>query len=154
MTTEMDAATLAQKLIELEATVRVKDRMISELMREIAAGPTLTESMKALATMTMKQHATLQMVLKGWSNALIAHRLGISESTAKSLVRAIAAKLDVVTRTQVVLEAMDAFNDLSDEDYEMISGGLPKNWLERWPTPAGDPFAEALKPRTESQADC
>lgn len=85
--------------------------------------------------MTTKQHAALQMMLAGASNAEIAKRFGVTENTAKVYVRTVAAKYGVHTRTQIVLKARDQIESLSEDEYRVLSGGLPKDWHRKFKTP-------------------
>lgn len=88
-----------------------------------------------LPKMTTKQHAALQMLLGGASNADIADRFGVTDNTAKVYVRTIAAKLGVSTRSQIVIKAKPAFDAVTPEDYRILSGGLPKDWHQRFKKP-------------------
>jgi len=88
-----------------------------------------------LTRLTTKQHATLQMLLAGHRNREIAERFGVTENTAKVYVRAIAAKLGVTTRTQIVIRATPLLEAISDDDYRLMSGGLPKDWAENYAEP-------------------
>lgn len=92
-----------------------------------------------LARLTTKQHATLQMLLTGRRNREIAERFGVTENTAKVYVRAISSKLGCTTRTQIALIASPLMEALTDEDYRLISGGLPKDWEKNYAEP--DPYA-------------
>ena len=119
MTTQLDRIENAlNKLIRL---------MTSE--REIVEEKKLfSEVVIALRTMTLKQHAALQMLLAGASNEEIADRFGVSVNTAKVYVRSIAAKLGVNARTQIVIKAMPALDAMSDDEYVSLSKGLPRDW--------------------------
>lgn len=82
----------------------------------------------ALAKMTPKMHGALQIVLAGGSNADIAERFDVTESTAKVYVRSVALKLGVKTRSEIVGKAMKTFEQLTDQEYMEMSRGVPKNW--------------------------
>ena len=89
----------------------------------------------ALAKMTSKMHGALQCVLAGQSNADIAERFDVTESTAKVYVRSVAMKLGVKTRSEIVSKTMKTFEGLTDAEYLELSGGVPKTWGssgERW----------------------
>jgi len=61
------------------------------------ASPTETSNHQAqMPQLTTKQHAALQMLLRGADNAEIAERFNVSPNTAKIYVRGIAKKLGVV----------------------------------------------------------
>jgi DNA-binding NarL/FixJ family response regulator len=88
--------------------------------------------------LTTKQHAALQMLLHGKSNAEIAIRFGVTENTAKVYVRTIAKRYGVNNRSQLVAKTLRAFEDVSESAYRILSGGLPKNWDQEYMRP--DPF--------------
>jgi DNA-binding NarL/FixJ family response regulator len=57
-----------------------------------------------IATLTRQQLRVLQMVRQGMLNKQIAHELGVGETTIKAHVSEIMRKLNVVSRTQAVIE--------------------------------------------------
>jgi DNA-binding CsgD family transcriptional regulator len=81
-----------------------------------------------LPTLTTKQHAALQMLLRGASNAEIAERFGVTVNTAKVYVRSLFAKFGVHNRASVVVVAKARFDATNPEEYMRWSGGLPKTW--------------------------
>lgn len=97
--------------------------------------------------LTTKQHAALQMLLRGADNAEIAERFNVSPNTAKIYVRGIAKKLGVSTRAQIVVRLLDVFNDLDDNSYRAMTGGLPKDWDATYVHP--DPFARLYRVERE-----
>lgn len=125
-----EIAALRRDLERLAMRLDSQERMISALMaggNVIAGGQT-----GLLPKLTTKQHVTLQMLLAGKSNAEIAARLGITENGAKVHVRLICKKAGVNTRSQIVMKAYDEFREVGEGPYEIVSGGLPKTWSERW----------------------
>jgi DNA-binding CsgD family transcriptional regulator len=100
-----------------------------------------------LARLTTKQHATFQMLLGGASNKDIAARFGVTENTAKVYVRSIAAKVKVKTRSEIVMRLWSAFRNVDDESYRMMSGGLPKEWNQKFEYP--DQFADLYRKDTD-----
>ena len=101
-----------------------------------------------LHNFTRRQHAVLQMVCRGASNAQIGERLGVTENTAKVHVRTIAKKLKVNTRPQIILCVIDAMKDIAEDSYQVMSGGLPKDWDKNY-KPDGDPFDHLLRDEGE-----
>ena len=93
--------------------------------------------------LTTKQHAALQMLLRGADNNEIAMRFDVSPNTSKVYVRGVAKKLGVQTRAQIVVKLLDTFNALDDNSYRMLTGGLPKDWDANFEEP--DPFAPLYK---------
>ena len=91
-----------------------------------------------LSKLTTKQHATLQMLMAGWSNAEIGERMKVSANTVKGNVKSIANHCGVKTRMQILLTLEKEFEAVSEEDYIRMSNGLPKDWHENYVDP--DPF--------------
>jgi DNA-binding NarL/FixJ family response regulator len=69
-----------------------------------------------VASLTRQQLRVLQMVRQGMLNKQIAHELGVGETTIKAHVSEIMRKLNVVSRTQAVIE-------VARLDYDAILGG-------------------------------
>ena len=97
---------------------------------------------------TTKQHAALQMLLRGADNNEIAERFNVSPNTSKVYVRGVAKKLDVQTRAQIVVKMLDTFTAMDDNSYRMLTGGLPKDWDENYEEP--DPFANLYRVERET----
>lgn len=95
------------------------------------AGGRATPVMEGLPHMTTKQHATLQLVMRGFSNGEIAHVLGVTDNTAKVHVRTLARKMGVRSRTEIGLRGQQGISELDEREYERMSGGLPKTWGDR-----------------------
>tara|TARA_B100000965_G_scaffold73774_1_gene58222 strand:- start:222 stop:677 length:456 start_codon:yes stop_codon:yes gene_type:complete len=100
-----------------------------------------------LPDMTSKQHASMQMLLRGADNNEIGERFNVSANTAKVYVRSIAKKLGVTSRAQIVVKLLDLFNEVEDNAYRIMSGGLPKDWDETYKFP--DPFAKLYRVERE-----
>lgn len=56
---------------------------------------------------TGRQAEVVHLLMEGLSNKAIAHRLGITESTVKNHIRAIMARMGVISRIQVVLTLLE-----------------------------------------------
>jgi len=82
----------------------------------------------AMRGLSIKQHATLQMIVRGASNQEIAERFGVSVNTAKVYLRSIAKRLGVTLRTQIAVKVLPVLRALSDEEYMAMARGLPKDW--------------------------
>ena len=67
-------------------------------------GPSATDD-PALQSLTARETKTLQLMARGWSNAEIADHLYISETTVKTHVTRILAKLGARDRVQAVVVA-------------------------------------------------
>lgn len=121
---------IAQALVRIETKL---DVIIEAMLGRIGTARDARvvvsqDDVKLLQSMTTKQHATAQMLLRGATNAEIADRLGVTENTAKVHVRLLARKLKVRTRGQIMTRLMPVFEGVGDEEYKGLSGGLPKDW--------------------------
>ncbi len=88
--------------------------------------------LEVMKGMSMKQHAALQMVVRGASNQEIADRFGVSVNTAKVYLRSLAKRLGVTLRTQIAVKVLPVLRALSDEEYRALARGLPKDWDENY----------------------
>jgi DNA-binding NarL/FixJ family response regulator len=104
----------------------VRPAQLSEAIRVIASGDALlapsvtrrlldriasgldTRTPVALEQLTEREREILQLVAEGLSNAEIAERLVVGESTVKTHVSAVLRKLQVRDRVQLVIAAYDA----------------------------------------------
>tara|TARA_R100000329_G_scaffold15456_7_gene16019 strand:- start:4197 stop:4655 length:459 start_codon:yes stop_codon:yes gene_type:complete len=122
------------------------DQILAHLMGakvasgEVAISPVQPSAPQhlVLSKLTTKQHATLQMLMAGWSNAEIGERMKVSANTVKGNVKSIANHCGVKTRMQILLTLEKEFEAVSEEDYIRMSNGLPKDWHENYVDP--DPF--------------
>jgi DNA-binding NarL/FixJ family response regulator len=71
-----------------------------------------------VASLTPQQLRVLQMIRQGKLNKQIAHELDVGETTVKAHVSEILRKLNVASRTQVVIE-------VSKIDFDSVLGQLP-----------------------------
>jgi DNA-binding NarL/FixJ family response regulator len=85
----------------------VEPRMTKRLLEEFARRPATPDRDRLFAELTEREHDVLLEVARGASNAEIAERLYISETTVKTHVNHILAKLNVRDRIQVVVLAYD-----------------------------------------------
>ena len=84
---------------------------------------------KDLVPYTPKQHAVLQMIVKGVSTAGMAEALCVTESTVKVHLRSIMQKKDVRTRAGLAMWYSDVMKICDEETYKHRAG-LPKDWYE------------------------
>ena len=114
----VDRTTLANGLSEvLSGSVFVP----AELAQALTAPPGLSETdaiADRVAELTPAQMRVLQLLRHGHLNKQIAHELGVSETTVKAHVSEILRKLNVVSRTQAVIETAQL-------DFETILGSEP-----------------------------
>lgn len=112
----VDKSTLAKALSEvLSGSVFVPDDLAQSLSGRCAA-PGTSDIATRLAELTPAQMRVLQLIRHGRLNKQIAHELGVSETTVKAHVSEILRKLNVVSRTQAVIETAQL-------DFETILGG-------------------------------
>lgn len=123
---------------EPELGVRPRSRVELDLPRmrqEVEAGSAFKRDpgvMHALSTMSVKQHAVSQMIIRGASNQEIARRFGVSDNTAKVYLRSLAKKLGVRMRTQIAFKLLPVLQDMGAREYKNIAKGLPKDWDETY----------------------
>ena len=93
----------------------------------VAVGRGTADLVARLASLTPQQMRVLQMLRQGMLNKQIAHELDVGETTIKAHVSEILRKLDVVSRTQAVIEVsridFDQFTDLASPIAESSHGG-------------------------------
>jgi len=89
------------------------------------------QAFAVMTKMTPKQHAVMQMLLRGASNYEIAERFNVSENTVKIHVKAIMDKLGVRKRSLIVLNMRSSFNDIAEDQYIAMTT-LSKRWDLEW----------------------
>ena len=65
--------------------------------------------------------------------------MGVSINTAKVHVRGMFKKVGVNSRAQLIYRTSKEFEEIDDNGYMMMTGGLPKDWDANFVEP--DPFA-------------
>jgi DNA-binding NarL/FixJ family response regulator len=103
-----------EHLIGAVRTVAVGDALLApsitrRLVERYAQPPAATAGLpEALATLTPRETEVFKLVARGMSNAEIAESLVVGESTIKTHVAAILAKLDLRNRAQAVVLAYES----------------------------------------------
>lgn len=121
---EIENAALKAQLALLERTM--EKMMVANANKRFSAQ---SDSVAvALRQMTPKQHAAFQMVLRGASNNEIAQRFDVTPSTAKVYVKGIMDKMNVRNRPQLVSKAIGILEQIEEEEYFVMSGGVPIDW--------------------------
>ena len=100
-----------------------------------------------LRTLTIKQHAVSQLVIRGWKNKEIAEVMGVTDNTVKLHVAAVAKKVGVKTRGQVAVALTPLMGKIRDEEYQSLSGGIPLNWGDTVHVGMTDEFAPLYAPQ-------
>ncbi len=140
---------------KIKSDMKKLEKMVSELakshaellteMRALVSGVnSAIDEMGVLHKLTVKQHATLQMIINGASNRDIAEVFGVTENTAKVHVRSLAKKLGVTSRSQIVAKALRPMEQITDAGYMAASKGLPKNWATEFCGKEDDPYRSLL----------
>ncbi len=80
--------------------------------------PACNDIAKRVCNLSRSQMKVLQLVRQGLLNKQIAHELGVGETTVKAHVTAILRKLNVASRTQIVIETAHL-------DFDAIIKGTP-----------------------------
>lgn len=75
-----------------------------EVSRSVGAGGSKSSLAERIALLTPQQVRVLAMIRQGKLNKQIAHELQVGDSTVKAHVSEILRKLDVISRTQIVIE--------------------------------------------------
>ncbi len=109
------------------------DRMqgVYEALGSVAAGlpPRL---LGALHAMSPREHVAMQMVLEKRSNHEIAVCLELREPDAARIVSDVATHIGVNGRQGIRDRMIPAMEVISEEEYRKASGGLPKNWNDKY----------------------
>lgn len=119
---------LERENVVLRAQVETLERMLEKVVR---VSDMHNDAAAALRKMSMKQHAALQMLMRGASNQEIAERFGVTESTAKVYVRCIMGHVGARTRAQVVAKMLHVLEEIGEGEYFRIAG-IPKGWDMHW----------------------
>lgn len=122
---------MVEKIAKLEGRIEALERQMDRFVLGSGSHDVDNRSY-ILGKLTPKQHVSLQMLMKGCSNADIAKRFGVTENTAKVHVRGIAKKYGVSTRSQIVMAAFHEFDAINADQYKAVSNGLPKSWADEW----------------------
>ncbi|MGW4485180.1 response regulator [Amycolatopsis sp. NPDC004368] len=100
-------------LVSAVHVVRRGDAMLSpaitrRLLGEFATGGAAERAKARLTALTSREREVAVAVAEGWSNAVIAGHLGVSEATVKVHLGRIMSKVEASNRTQVALLVHDA----------------------------------------------
>ncbi|MEW2503922.1 response regulator transcription factor [Amycolatopsis sp. NPDC047767] len=78
------------------------------LLGEFASGGAMETAKARLAALTSREREVAVAVAEGWSNAVIATKLGVSQATVKVHLGRIMSKVEAANRTQVAILVHDA----------------------------------------------
>ncbi|CAB5220401.1 Transcription regulator LuxR, C-terminal [uncultured Caudovirales phage] len=113
----------------LEERLAVLEQQMRMVLMTLGKEGADRDVVACFAKMTPRMHGALQCMLGGASNRDIAARFLIQETTAKVYVRAVAKKMGVKTRSEIVAKSLATFKAMSDGEYEKLSG-IGKTWFE------------------------
>lgn len=102
------------------------------------------ELLMPFRSMSPKQNAALQMILRGARNQEIAKRFKVTESTAKVYVAGIMRHVGASTRSEIVSKIKRAFDNANTKDYQGVAG-IPHDWDLTWPKHKGHAVLERRK---------
>lgn len=128
---------LKARVLRLEGALDLARQMVREERRH-GGEPGNPAIRKIISVLSTKQHATMQMLMSGKSNAEIGERLGAVENTVKVYVRGVLGRFGINRRTQLKDLIAGELELLDDEEYRLMSGGLPRNWDATFSEP--DPY--------------
>ena len=135
MTTDDELDIIEERLARVEGAIETILKLLAKPEPSAGFGPTAeyaaNESLIAVRRITLKQHATLQMLIEGFTDREIAERLCVHDSTIKMHVRALAKKMGVRGRHNIAALGQRIINSMSDDDYEQLAR-IPKNWSTTW----------------------
>lgn len=112
----VDKATLAAGISEVLSGSVFVPAELAQCLSERSIVAVSSNIADRVAQLTPAQMRVLQLLRNGRLNKQIAHELGVSETTVKAHVSEILRKLNVVSRTQAVIETAQL-------DFEAILGG-------------------------------
>jgi DNA-binding NarL/FixJ family response regulator len=92
-------------MVAPRVTRRLLDRFAGQL---VPAVPVVNSAAERLTLLTEREREVLLLVAQGWSNAEIAERLHVAETTIKTHVGRILGKLEVRDRVQAVVLAYES----------------------------------------------
>ena len=99
------AVACGNAVVAPRVTRRLLDRFAGQL---VPAVPVVHGAAERLATLTDREHEVLLLVAQGWSNVEIGERLHVAETTVKTHVGRILAKLELRDRVQAVVLAYES----------------------------------------------
>lgn len=82
-------------------------RLLDEFTQHLPSGDSSSDQARKLASLTEREREILVAIGKGWSNGEIATNFVLSESTVKTHVGRVLAKIEVRDRIQAVIFAYD-----------------------------------------------
>ena len=129
---ELEATKLA--LVKMTAERDALERVLMHHEARGAAEEPVGKGPHAITTLarfTLKQHAVLQMLLRGARNAEIAARLKVSESTVKTIVTGAMDKVGTNRRTHLASLMQPVMGAVNNATYEQVTT-LPKDWDMKW----------------------
>ena len=100
----VDKATLTRAISEVLNGSLYMPPELTNAPEEVSARPKKTPLAERVAQLTPQQIRVLTMIRQGKLNKQIAHELQVGDSTVKAHVSEILRKLEVISRTQIVIE--------------------------------------------------
>lgn len=115
-TTDISMAFAAIRFVQAGGTFAPLDLLLTERPARTAEQPEMAPANR----LTLRQMAVLSHLQQGKANKIIAHELGMSESTVKVHVRNIMRKMGATNRTQAVFKAQKIWANLESSQAATI----------------------------------
>lgn len=131
---------LMEENLRLKAQVELLKGMVGNAPPAVVATDSILE--RQVYHLTMKQQATLQMLLNGKSNQEIAKRLDVEVPTAKIHVRTVCKKFGARNRAELVMRVSPVWAIINPENYKKVTG-FPKDWDANFKS--NDPLVKQIR---------
>lgn len=131
---------LMEENLRLKAQLELLKSMVGSAPRAVVASDSVME--RQIYHLTMKQQATLQMLLNGKSNQEIAKRLDVEVPTAKIHVRTVCKKFGARNRAELVTRVSPVWAVINAENYKKVTG-FPKDWDANFKS--NDPLVKQIR---------
>ena len=135
-----DADLLRQRIAQLEGQVELLKDMVAMAgaagRDAIVGGNPSALDVAQFSRLTLKQHAVVQMMIRGAPSGEMAKRLDCSVSTIKSIVAAVMHRFGVNNRIELAGRVRPVMDRLTANEY-LSTAGLEKDWDAKWDE--GDP---------------
>lgn len=124
-------------------------KVIKEMQNNIGTVSSAdSDGVRLLSELTPRQHVLLQLFIEGFNYDQMGSRIGVSINTIKTQAKAVRTKWGVDNRADLIYKARRAMSSVADSVYAELSGGLPKEWGEKYAHTSrdDDPYHALYKP--------
>lgn len=137
------------ELSKCQEAVSQLSQVITEMQSSMGVTVhTDSDGLRLLSGLTPRQHVLLQLFIEGFNYDQMGNRVGVSINTIKTQAKAVRTKWGVDNRADLIFKARRAMSSVADALYVELSGGLPKDWGEKYAHARRDedPFNALYKP--------